>query len=489
MASWITETIGPIVNGVETITKNTMTVDCPLKNNILYNCCTATMNDCKECVDHAQEAFNIWSKVSPSKKRMILLKAADILESRLEDVIELMAMEIAATKTWATTNVIQGANTLREVAALATHVKGEIVNADRPDTQIFILREPAGIVYSICPWNAPIQLSVRGVATPLLCGNAVILKPSEYTPKSQKLVVDVLHEAGVPKNAVSFLPMSPNDAPRFTDYIISRNEVRRVTFTGSDTVGRAVAQICAKYLKQPVLELGCNAPVLVLDGSNLDDAVNAIVFGAFTNSGQICMSTNRVIVVKDVADELVCRLVEKTSAIRAKDAIDDKEAKISGLFSKAAVSRLLGLINDAKEKGATVALGDIKANGTLMQPHIIDFVENTMDIFYKEAFGPVLCITRVDNIEKAVDAANDTDFTLCASVFSKDISLAMNIARQIRSGSSHINGPTLYIESTLPNGGVGGASGYGRFGGIHGIDEFVDKRNLTIQGPGAKYPL
>ncbi|KAA8915123.1 hypothetical protein TRICI_002732 [Trichomonascus ciferrii] len=489
MSSWITQTIGPIVNGVEILTNDTMAVDSPLKDSVLYNCSTASLKDCKECVDHAQEAFNVWSKFPPSKKRMILLKAADILESKLEDAIELMAMEISATKAWATTNIVQGANTLREVAALATHVKGEIVNADRPDTQIFIMREPAGVVYSICPWNAPVQLSVRGVATPLLCGNAVILKPSEYTPKSQKLVVDVLHEAGVPKGAISFLPMAPKDAPSFTDYIISRKEVRRVTFTGSDTVGRAVAQTCAKYLKQPVLELGCNAPVLVLDGTNLDDAVNAIVFGAFTNSGQICMSTNRVIVVNDVADELVRRLVEKTATLRVSSAIDDQDAKISGLFSKASVSRLLGLISDAKEKGATVPLGDLKANGTLMQPHIIDFVENTMDIFYKEAFGPILCITRVDNIEKAVDAANDTDFTLCASVFSKDVPLAMNVARQIRSGSSHINGPTLYIEATLPNGGVGGSSGYGRFGGVHGIDEFVDKRNLTIQGPGAKYPL
>lgn len=489
MSSWITKAIGPIINGVEVITNDSMAVDSPLKGSVLYNCSIASLKDCEACVDHAQDSFKVWSKFPPSKKRLVLLKAADILESKLEDAIELMALEISATKAWATTNVIQGANTLREVAALATHVKGEIVNADRPDTQIFMLREPAGIVYSICPWNAPIQLSVRGVATPLLCGNTVILKPSEYTPKSQKLVVDVLQEAGVPKGAISFLPMAPRDAPEFTDYIISRKEVRRVTFTGSDTVGRAVAQTCAKYLKQPILELGCNAPALVLDDSNLDDAVNAIVFGAFTNSGQICMSTNRVIVVDNVADELVRRLVEKTGTLRATDAIDDKDAKFSGLFSKASVSRLISLITDAKEKGATVPLGDLKPNGTLMQPHIVDRVNNTMDVFYKEAFGPILCITRVENIEKAVEAANDTDFTLCASVFTKDISLAMNVARQIRSGSSHINGPTLYIEATLPNGGVGGSSGYGRFGGVHGIDEFVDKRNMTIQGPGVKYPL
>uniref|UniRef100_A0A060TAM0 ARAD1D27940p n=1 Tax=Blastobotrys adeninivorans TaxID=409370 RepID=A0A060TAM0_BLAAD len=487
--SWVKEPIGPVIDGKLRTSSETFDVDNPLTGEVLFKCSKSNLEDCNDAINSAQRTFQTWSKCPPSKKRLILLKAADILESKLEAAVELMAQEISATRSWATTNVMQGANTLREVAALATHVKGEIVPADRPGTKIMIYREPAGIVYSMCPWNAPIQLSIRGIATPLLCGNTVLLKPSEYTPKAQKMVVDVLIEAGLPAGAISYLPMAPPDAPALTEYIISQKEVRRVTFTGSDRVGRAIAQVCAKYLKQSVLELGCNAPVVVLDDSNLDDAVNAIVFGAFTNSGQICMSTNRVIVLNNVADELVKRLVKRTSSILATNCLEDKDSKMSGLFSKASVTRLMNLISDARSKGASLALGDMSSKGTIMQPHIVDHVDNTMDIFYQEAFGPLVCVTRVESIEKAIEATNDTDFTLCASVFSKDVMLAMDVARQIRSGSSHINGPTLYIEATLPNGGVGGSSGYGRFGGVHGIDEFVDKRNLTIQDAGAVYPL
>ncbi|XXH00971.1 hypothetical protein Hte_007322 [Hypoxylon texense] len=469
----------------------TFSVSNPMTGVSIYECASSTVDDYSRAIDCASLAFNSWSRASPSARRLVFLKAADILESYLHsDAPAILSSEVSATKSWIRVNILATVGILRETAGLVTHIKGEIVPADRPGTTILIEREPLGVVFAISPWNAPVNLTARAIATPLICGNTVVLKPSEFSPKSQHLVVRALHAAGLPPGCLNFLPVSPDRTPAVTEYAVKHSAVRHVNFTGSDRVGRIIAGWAATCLKRCVLELGGKAPVIILDDANLDDAVEAVVFGALANAGQICMSTERVLVHNSVAEKFKGALLRRTKSIRVGNHEEDPEISISGLFSAASAKRVQALLDGAVASGAKLLCGDISTSGpneTIMSPHVVDAVTPAMDIFHKESFGPLICLSPFETDEEAVSLANSTDFSLCAAVFSRDVMRALDIARRVRAGSCHINGPTVYIEATLPNGGTGGSSGYGRFGGIAGVYEFTEPKIISLGKSGMRY--
>lgn len=471
--------------------KSTFAVTNPMTGKKLYDCASATVDDYSKAIDTAHEAFQTWSKTGPSARRLIFLKAADILETYLDkDAPELMSNEVSATKGWVRINILSTANVLREVAGLATHIKGEIVPADRPGTTILVERQAIGVNFAISPWNAPVNLTARAIACPLLCGNTVVLKPSEFSPKSQHLVVRALTEAGLPLGCLNFLPSGPAQTPTVTEYAVKHPKVQRTNFTGSDRVGRIIAGWAASVLKKCVLELGGKAPVIVLEDANIGDVVESVVFGALSNAGQICMSTERVFVQKSIMPEFRSKLLERIAKIKTGNHMEDENVSISGLFTPASAARVLDWLKAAVEKGAKVVTGDLQVSGpnkTIIAPHVLEGITPEMDLFDKESFGPVVCLFEFDTEDEAIAAANNSEFSLCASVFSKDVMRALDIARQIRAGSCHVNGPTVYIEATLPNGGVGGSSGYGRFGGIAGVEEFTERKIISLAKPGQRY--
>lgn len=471
--------------------KSTFPVTNPMTGQKLYDCASATVDDYSRAIDTAHEAFETWSRTGPSARRLIFLKAADILETYLDkDAPELMSNEVSATKGWVRINILSTANVLREVASLATHIKGEIVPADRPGTTILVERQAIGVNFAISPWNAPVNLTARAIACPLLCGNTVVLKPSEFSPKSQHLVVRALTEAGLPAGCLNFLPSSPEQTPAVTEYAVKHAKVQRTNFTGSDRVGRIIAGWAASVLKKVVLELGGKAPVLVLEDANVDDAVEAVVFGALSNAGQVCMSTERVFVHERIIDEFRAKLVARIAQIKTGNHMEDEDVSISGLVTPASAARVLGWLQAAADQGARVVAGDLRVSGpnqTIVAPHVLEGVTPAMALYGEESFGPVVCLFAVATDDEAVARANASAFSLCASVFSRDVMRALAVARRVRAGSCHVNGPTVYIEATLPNGGVGGSSGYGRFGGIAGVDEFTERKIISLATPGQKY--
>ncbi|KAH8780961.1 aldehyde dehydrogenase domain-containing protein [Diaporthe sp. PMI_573] len=471
----------------------TFPVTNPMTGQKIYDCASATADDYTRAIEAAHHAFQSWSRTGPSARRLVLLRAADILETYLDkDAPELLSSEVSATRAWVRLNVLSTVNVLREVAGLATHIKGEIVPADRPGTTILVERQAVGVNFAIAPWNAPINLTARAIACPLICGNTIVLKPSEYSPKSQHLVVRALSEAGLPPGCLNFLPTSPARTPAVTEHAVKHPKVQRVNFTGSDRVGRIIAGWASEVLKRCVLELGGKAPVIVLEDADVADAVEAVVFGALSNSGQVCMSTERVIVHRSIMDEFRTKILERIAQLRTGNHIEDPDVSISGLFTPASAANVLKLMESAVEKGAKVIAGDMAISGpnkTIMCPHVLEGVTAEMDVFHKESFGPILCLFEFDTEEEAIASANNSDFSLCASVFSRDIMHALNVARQVRAGSCHVNGPTVYIEATLPNGGVGGSSGYGRFGGIAGVEEFTERKIISLAAPGQKYNI
>ncbi|KAJ9270473.1 hypothetical protein DTO212C5_3504 [Paecilomyces variotii] len=472
---------------------NTFPVINPLTGERIYDCSAATKDDYASAIAHAHAAYLSWSKTPPSTRRNIFLRAADIIETYLEqDAPEILAAEVSATKSWVKLNIMAAAAFLRESAGLVTHIKGEIVPADRPGTSVLVVREAVGVVLAISPWNAPVNLTVRAIATALVCGNTVILKPSEYSPKSQHLVVRALIAAGLPPGCLNFLPSARENAPEVTEFAVKHPLVRRVNFTGSDRVGKVIAGWAAQCLKPCLLELGGKAPAVVLADADLEDAVNAIVFGALANSGQICMSTERIILHSSIAAPFTELLLERVAKVKVGNHFEDPSVSLSGLYCAAAPKRILSAIDSAIASGATLLTGDrtpAGPNKTILQPHILDNVSPDMEIFHEEIFGPVICITRADSDEQAIDLANTSEYSLCASVFTKDVLRGMEVAQQIRAGSCHVNGPTVYIEPPLPNGGTGGRSGYGRFGGMAGVEEFTERKIISLVKPGMKYPI
>ena len=353
----------------------------PVTGAVASEAAAASEADVSKVVEAADRAFPAWSETGPSERRRLLLKAADLLEARTADFSKAMTEEIGATGPWGGFNVFFAATLLREAAALTTQVTGEIIPADKPGVLSLAVRQPAGVVLGFAPWNAPVILGVRAIAAPLACGNTVILRSSEVCPKTHSLIVEVMNAAGFPKGVVNLLSNAPEDAPKIVKALIAHPAVKRVNFTGSSRVGREIAKLCAEHLKPVLLELGGKAPLVVLADADLDAAVDAAVFGAFANQGQICMSTERLIVDESVADAFVGKPAKRAAALPSGD--PRGHVVLGSLVSLAAADRMDELIGDAKAKGAVVAAGG-KRNGTIVEATIVDRVTPAMRIYKEE---------------------------------------------------------------------------------------------------------
>lgn len=422
--------------------------------------------------DAASDAFADWSALGPNARRSLLNRAALELEARADAFVKCMAEELRASQPWARFNVMLGAAMVREAAALTTQITGEVIPSDKPGVLSLALREPVGVVLGIAPWNAPVILGCRAIATPLACGNTVILKASERCPRTHELIVEAFVAAGFREGVVNLVTNAPEDAADVVGTLIDHPAVRRINFTGSTAIGRIVAKRAAEQLKPVLLELGGKAPLIVLEDADLDEAVKAAAFGAFMNAGQICMSTERIIVVEPVAEEFARLLAAKASSMPAPavgEQVDD---------SAAAQAR--SLIDDALAKGAK-AISSGPAT-------VLDAIAPSMRLYHDESFAPVVGIIRVSDEDEAIRIANDSPYGLSAAIFTRDTARGLRLARRIRSGICHVNGPTVQDEPQMPFGGVG-ASGYGRFGGKAGIEAFTELRWITLAGEPGHYPI
>ncbi|KQY29991.1 salicylaldehyde dehydrogenase [Caulobacter sp. Root1455] len=458
----------------------------PMTGAVATTAAAMTVAQAGAAVDAAQAAFAGWSALGPNARRAFLNKAADALNARADAFVQAMMGEIGATEGWARFNLMLAVGIVREAAALTTQITGEVIPSDKPGCIAMAVREPAGVVLGIAPWNAPIILGVRAIATPLACGNTVVLKASETCPRTHELIIEAFSEAGLPEGVVNVVTNAPADAPAIVGALIDHPAVRRVNFTGSTAVGKIVAKRCAEHLKPVLLELGGKAPLIVLDDADLDEAVKAAAFGAFMNQGQICMSTERIIVVDAVADAFVEKFKAKVGGMAVGDPREGK-TPLGAVVDLKTVAHVEGLVADALAAGAVQVNGGA-SNGVLMPATVVDKVTPEMKLFRDESFGPVVAVIRARDEAHAVELANDTEYGLSAAVFTRDTARGLRVARQIKSGICHVNGPTVHDEAQMPFGGVK-ASGYGRFGGRAGIDAFTELRWITIETQPGHYPI
>lgn len=459
----------------------------PMTGSVASSAAAMKAGDIGAIAARAAQGFAAWSQMGPNARRAVLMKAADALEARADAFVDAMMGEIGATKGWALFNLGLAASMVREAAALTTQIAGEIIPSDKPGCLSMALREPVGVILGIAPWNAPIILGVRAIAVPLACGNAVILKASETCPRTHALIIEAFAEAGFPEGAVNVVTNAPQDAGEVVGALIDAREVKRINFTGSTAVGKIIARRAAEHLKPCLLELGGKAPFIVLEDADLDEAVKAAAFGAFMNQGQICMSTERIIVVDAIADDFAAKFKAKVASMAVGDPRKGT-TPLGAVVDAKTVAHCQSLIADAISHGATQLVGGETTSNVLMPAHVIDGVTRDMKLFRDESFGPVVGIIHARDADHAVELANDTDYGLSASVFTCDIAKGLGIARRIESGICHVNGPTVHDEAQMPFGGVKG-SGYGRFGGKAGIDSFTELRWVTVDTVPGHYPI
>lgn len=459
----------------------------PVSGEVMTKSANATVTDALAAAHAAQEAFQTWKAVGPSERRRLLLKVADIMESKTPEFIEVMAREVGASALWAGFNVQASASVFREAASLATQIQGETIPTDKPETLSITVRQPVGPVLSIVPWNGTAVLAVRAIAYPLVCGNTVVFKGSEFSPATHALIAGCVQEAGLPAGVLNYLNSSPDRSPEITDALISAKEIRRINFTGSTRVGSIIAQKAAQHLKRCLLELGGKSPLIVLDDADVDAAVKAAVFGSFLFQGQICMSTERLVVDEAVADEFVARFSEKARELSAGDPCVTGDCVIGPVVSPDSGDRLNGLFQDAIDKGAKVVCGGM-AEGAIMPATILDQVTPDMRIYDEETFGPITVVIRCKGEADAIRIANDSAYGLSSGVFGRDINRALRVGMAIEYGCVHINGSTVQSEAQAPYGGTKN-TGYGRFDGRAVIDEFTELKWLTIEPFEQQYPF
>ncbi|EXJ70949.1 uncharacterized protein A1O5_05941 [Cladophialophora psammophila CBS 110553] len=436
----------------------------------VWTASAADVEIAREAVDSASRTFQLWAHTHPTERRRIFFKAAELFRSRRDEIIETMVQETNCSREWAAgINMHMGVEFLEELASLATTCSmGWLPTTETENRLALVFREPYGVVLGIAPWNAPFILAIRAVATPIICGNTAVLKASELSPKTHNIIGQVFREAGLPPGVLNIIQHAREDAADVVNALIAHPAVRKINFTGSTAVGRIIAQQAGRHLKPVLLELGGKASCIVLEDADLVKAAKAVVMGGFLHHGQICMATERVIVMRPVAEAFLKILEEEAHGFVVGNAVSTDGAK-----------QTASLVQTAVGQGARLEFGHPSCLNASLQPTILSGVTKDMDLFYAESFGPTLSLTAVDTVDEAIALANDTGYGLSASIYSKNIPKALRCARRIETGACHINAMTVHDEPFLPHGGVK-ESGFGRFGAQWGMDEFLHVRTVTI---------
>lgn len=442
--------------------------------------------DAERAVDAAASAAPGWAATPPAQRRRILEAAATLLTERSHDIAAVMGKEMGAAAAWCHFNAMLAANMLREAAAQVYSTVGQVIPSDVPGLTATAVREPVGVVVGIAPWNAPLILGVRAVAMPLAFGNTVVLKASEETPATHSAIIECLIDAGLPAGVANLITNAPEDAAEVVDALVTHKAVRVINFTGSTKVGRIIAEKAGRHLKRSVMELGGKAPFIVLKDADLEAAAAAASFGAFMNQGQICMSTERIIVDKAIAAEFSQLLAERAAKLVVGDP-EDPATQLGPLVHEASVEHVTALVRDAVDNGATVLTGGV-ADGLYFPATVLTGVTRAARIYTEESFGPLAPIIEVDGAEEAIEVANDSEYGLAAALFTSDVSRGLELARRIQSGICHINGATVHDEAQMPFGGVK-SSGFGRFGSAASLEEFTELRWITVSTQERHYPI
>ncbi|WP_431711325.1 aldehyde dehydrogenase family protein [Glutamicibacter uratoxydans] len=458
----------------------------PFNDDTLAQIRQASAEDVDAAYAAARAAQPGWAALSPAKRAEVLNAAADYLQANYQQYLQLLVAESGSSQLKSNIELGGTIAAIREAATFPTRVHGKILPSNTPGKENRVYREPVGVVSVISPWNFPLLLSARSVAPALALGNAVVLKPASDTPLTGALMLAKAFEAAdAPAGVLNAVIGSGSE---IGDHFVAHPTPSLVSFTGSTQVGRRVGEIAISgdHMKRVSLELGGNAPFVVLADADLDEAVKAAALGKFLHQGQICMAINRIIVEAPVYEEFVEKFAAQVQQLKFGDAADPANL-IGPIINDAQLSSITGKIDRARSEGAReVVAGD--PVGRVVPPHIFADVTPQMELFREEIFGPVVGITRANDEAHALELANDTEYGLSSAVFTQDLEKGVRFARGIKAGMTHINDITVNDEPHVMFGGEKN-SGLGRFNGEWAIEEFTTDHWVGVQHTKKQYPF
>lgn len=429
-----------------------------------------------EAVEAAVAAAPAWAATAPQRRADLLARAEGMLRSRVEEGASLITAEAGKPVAEARAEIEYAADYLRWYAADAVRLAGSVTPSPSGEADLLVERRPVGPCYLVTPWNLPLAMAARKVAPALAAGCTTIVKPSELTPLTMLWFARILAEAGAPEGVVSVLV---SDEPAMvTAHVLGDPRVRKVSFTGSTRVGRALLQSASAHVVRASMELGGNAPFLVLPGADTELAVAAALTAKGRNAGQTCVAPNRFLVHESLHDEVVDGLVERYGSL-VQGPGRESTTQVGPLITAAAASRVDGLVEDAVVRGATRATAARPPrSGHFVAPTVLVNVPSDAPVWEEEVFGPVISVQAYRDVADAVAEANRTDAGLAAYVIGPDRGCATDVARCLEVGMVAVNDGRI-SEVAAPFGGVR-SSGLGREGGLHGIDEYLEERYVRI---------
>ena len=445
----------------------------------------STPADAEAAIGAAKRAFDSWRLVPAPKRAEILFKAAQLIVARKEEFARDMTREMGKVLDETRGDVQEAIDMTYFLAAEGRRSHGQTAPSELRDKFAMSIRQPIGVCSMITPWNFPMAIPSWKIIPALVCGNTVVLKPSELTPLSAVNFVKVLEEAGVPPGVVNMV----TGGPHVGEVLTKHPDVSVVSFTGSTAVGKLVNQNAAPFFKKVHLEMGGKNAIMIMDDANLDLALEGCLWGGFGTTGQRCTAASRVIVHEKVHDRFVDAFVQRASALRVGDGLDPK-IQMGPSISEKQLHKVMSYIEIGKQEGATIATGGHRlttgpqANGFFHEPTIFTGVTAKMRIAREEIFGPVVSVIKCSGIDEAVAIANDVIYGLSCSIYTQDINRAFKAMRDVYTGIFYVNAPTIGAEVHLPFGGTKATGNGHREAGLAALDVFSEWKSVYVDFSG-----
>ncbi|KAA9023654.1 aldehyde dehydrogenase family protein [Niallia endozanthoxylica] len=475
------------INGkwVEGKSQTTYEVVNPYDGSVLTTVRLATVEQVRETFEIAKEAQKRWAKSTAEERKSVIKKAIQYLNENREEIVSIVSQETGGSLLKANVEVHLAIEVMEEALKFTDVIyKVKEIPSMVEDKVNHVYKLPIGVIASISPFNFPVNLSMRTIAPAIALGNSVVHKPDIQVGMSGgSILAKAFEEAGLPKGVFNVVLTDINE---IGDEMLTNKHSSLISFTGSTAVGKHIGEIAGRNLKRVALELGGNSPFVVLSDADVDQAVNAAIFGKFIHQGQICMIINRMIVHQDVYDEFVQKFVERAKQVPCGDP-KDPNTIIGPIINERQMQKALNVIEEAKKEGIKMPL-EGRREGNVLTPYVFVDVDNSSKLAQTEVFAPIATIIKARTDQEAIDLANDTEYGLSSAIFTSNLEKGEELALQIDSGMTHINDQTVNDSPNIPFGG-NKSSGLGRFGNPWIVEEFTVAKWISIQEKDRKYPF
>lgn len=425
-----------------------------------------TVKQVNYAIDIAETAFHIWKKETAIKRSKLLMNWYHLIHENIDDLATILVSEQGKPFQEAVGEIKYAASYIEFYAEEAKRIYGDILPSPFKDAKVYVIKQPIGVVGIITPWNFPTAMMVRKIAPALATGCTVVVKPDEKTPLSAFAIVELAKRAGIPQGVINVVTGIPSD---IGDVFTSHPNMKKISFTGSTKIGKLLMASCAKQVKRITLELGGNAPFIVFDDANLDTAVTGLLLTKFRNTGQACVSANRIFVHTSIIKPFIKKLSTQVKNLKVGNGFDAVD--IGPLINNDALEKVVRLLKDAKDKGAVINQGGQTLGGTFFEPTIISNINKDMAIFQTEIFGPVISIIPFESEAEVIRLANDTQYGLASYFYANDMSKIWRVAEALEYGMVGVN-RTVISSALIPFGGIK-QSGMGKEGSKYGLDNYL----------------